>query len=46
MNQDRHLKYLKTGMELVTDVSKIVLDVIDDEEEKKDLLDQLKVTMH
>ena len=45
MNQDRHLKYLKTGMELVTDVSKIVLDVIDDEEEKKDLLDQLKGTM-
>ena len=32
-------------MEVVTDVSKIVLDVIEDQDEKKELLNELKVTM-
>ena len=45
MDEDRQLKYLKIGMELTSDVTKKILEHIEDEEERRMYLEQMKGCM-
>ena len=45
MEDDRQLKYLKIGMELTSAVTRKILENIDDQEERREYLEQMKGCM-